>query len=147
MRGRAMAMVAVLVAVLAFAVPALSVTVAEVAREVRCPTCNTPLDVSSSSAAERMKVFIADRIAAGEDKEQIIDALVDEFGRGVLATPPKEGFDLIVWVVPTVLVLLGLMAIPVVTRSWARRRADGPLPDISAEDAARLEEELGRSDG
>ena len=144
MGRRLTAGIAVLLAVLAMAVPALSLTVNEVAREVRCPTCNTPLDVSNSPAADRMKIFIADRIAKGDDKQEIIDALVVEFGRGGLATPPKPGFDLLAWIVPIVLVVGGLAAIPFVTRAWARRRADEPVPEIAPEDAARLDEELRR---
>jgi len=144
MRRPLLAVVAALLAALALAAPAASLTVVEVAREVRCPTCNTPLDVSDSPAAQRMKVFIAERIAEGDDKQQIIDALVDEFGRGVLATPPKEGFDLVAWIVPIVLVLAGLAAIPLVTRAWARRGRDAPAPEIAPEDAARLDEELRR---
>ena len=146
MRRAAAALAVMVIAVLALAAPAMSLTVVEVAREVRCPTCNTPLDVSNSPAAERMKVFIGQRIAAGDDKQEIIDALVGEFGRGVLATPPKEGFDLIAWVVPIVLVLAGLVAIPFVTRAWARRGAQKAPPEISAEDAARLDDELRRRD-
>ena len=146
MGRRLTAGIAVLLAVLAMAVPALSLTVNEVAREVRCPTRNTPLDVSNSPAADRMKIFIADRISKGDDKQEIIDALVVEFGRGVLATPPKSGFDLLAWIVPIVLVVGGLAAIPFVTRAWAQRRADEPVPEIAPEDAARLDEELRRRD-
>jgi cytochrome c-type biogenesis protein CcmH len=146
MRRAALALAVMAVALLGVAAPAMSLTVVEVAREVRCPTCNTPLDVSNSPAAERMKVFIANRIAEGDDKQEIIDALVVEFGRGVLATPPKEGFDLIAWVVPIVLVLAGLIAIPFVTRAWARRGSSTAPPEISPEDAARLDDELRRRD-
>jgi cytochrome c-type biogenesis protein CcmH len=146
MRRAAAALAVMVLAALALAAPAMSLTVVEVAREVRCPTCNTPLDVSNSPAAERMKLFIAQRIQAGDDKQQIIDSLVDEFGRGVLATPPKEGFDLIAWVVPIALVLAGLIAIPFVTRAWARRSAGRAPPEISPEDAARLDDELRRRD-
>lgn len=147
MPRRLAAFVAILLSVLALAAPAMSLTVVEVAREVRCPTCNTPLDVSNSPAAERMKIFIAQRIEAGDGKQEIIDALVVEFGRGVLTTPPKEGFDLVAWIVPIALVVGGLAAIPFVTRSWARRRRDDVAPEISAEDAARLEDELRRDGG
>ncbi|MBM3634067.1 MAG: cytochrome c-type biogenesis protein CcmH [Actinobacteria bacterium] len=146
MARRLTAALAVLLAALAMAVPALSLTVNEVAREVRCPTCNTPLDVSNSPASDRMKIFIADRIAKGDDKQEIIDALVVEFGRGVLATPPKSGFDLVAWIVPIVLVVGGLAAIPFVTRAWARRRSAESAPEITPEDAARLDEELRRRD-
>ncbi len=125
------------------AVPAMGVSSQEIFREVRCPTCNTPLDVSSSAAAEAIKDFIRTRVAKGQSKEQILGALEAEFGREVLATPPKKGFDLVAWLVPIILVLAALCVIPFVTRAWARKRAaDAPLPPISAEDAARLEDEL-----
>ena len=82
MTRRAAWLIPMLLAALAFAAPAMSLTVVEVAREVRCPTCNTPLDVSNSPAADRMKVFIAGRIAEGDDKQQIIDAILP-FGEEV----------------------------------------------------------------
>ena len=82
-------------------------------------------------------------MAKGQSEEQILDALVAEFGREVLATPPKSGFDLVAWLVPILLVVVGLAAIPFVTRAWARRRAgETPAPEISPEDAALLEDEL-----
>lgn len=124
---------------------ALGLTVGEVAREVRCPTCNTPLDVSNAPVAQDMKVYIAERIDAGWDKDRIIDGLVEEFGPQVLATPPKSGFDLIAWIVPALVVAAGLAAIPFITRRWARRpqvEAAAP-PPLSDEDRRRLDEELG----
>ncbi|MSO44401.1 MAG: cytochrome c-type biogenesis protein CcmH [Thermoleophilia bacterium] len=137
-----------LVAVGAPAASAFAVTAIEIQREVRCPTCNTPLDVSNSPAAQAIKDFIAVRVQRGESKEQILDSLVDEFGREVLATPPKSGFDLVVWIVPIVVLIGGLGAIPVVTRSWARRRrTDDPPTEISAEERERLEDELRRHPG
>ena len=123
-------------------------TVGEVAREVRCPTCNTPLDVSNSPAASDMKAYIADRIDEGWDKQRIIDGLVVEFGDGVLATPPKSGFDLIAWLVPGLAVLFGLAAIPFLARALvapagpAAAGAEPPPP--TPEEARRLDDELRR---
>jgi cytochrome c-type biogenesis protein CcmH len=139
---------AALALVLLVTLPALAaaLTVSEVAREVRCPTCNTPLDVSNAPVAQDMKAYIAARIERGESKQQIIDGLVEEFGTGVLATPPKSGFDLIAWLAPALVVALGLAAIPIMTRAWARRRP-GPAPETPApspEEARRLDEELRR---
>jgi cytochrome c-type biogenesis protein CcmH len=142
---RLAAVALILLAVLPAAAQAL--TVNDVAREVRCPTCNTPLDVSNAPVALDMKSYIRERIDEGWTKQEIIDGLVDEFGRGVLATPPKSGFDLVAWVVPGIVVLIGLAAIPVLTRAWARR----PRPDAAAagppptdDEARRLDEELRR---
>ena len=144
--ARRLAAVALLLLV-ALPAAAQALTVNDVAREVRCPTCNTPLDVSNAPVALDMKRYIRERIDEGWTKQEIVDGLVEEFGRGVLATPPKSGFDLVAWIVPGVVVLIGLAAIPVLTRAWARR----PRPDAAAagqpptdEEARRLEEELRR---
>ena len=140
---RALAVALAVFALGGVAAPAFAVTAQQIYRETRCPTCNTPLDVSTSPAAQAIKDFIQVRIAKGQSEEQILAALEAEFGREVLATPPKEGFDLVAWIVPIVLVVGGLCAIPLVTRSWARRRhTDVPAPEISPEDAARLDDEL-----
>ena len=140
--------VAVIALILLAAVPALAsaLTVSEVARELRCPTCNTPLDVSNAPVAQDMKAYIAAHIQQGETKQQIIDGLVGEFGPDVLATPPKSGFDLIAWLAPALVVAAGLAAIPFMTRAWARRaNTAGPQPPApSPEEARRLEEELRR---
>jgi cytochrome c-type biogenesis protein CcmH len=123
----------------------LALTVNEVAREVRCPSCNTPLDTSSAPVALDMKEYIAERIDQGWTKQRIIDGLVAEFGREVLTTPPKSGFDLVAWIVPALAVAAGLAALPFVARAWSRRRGSGPAPaEIAPEDALRLEEELRR---
>lgn len=136
-----------LIALAALPVAALAYTVNDVARQVRCPTCNTPLDVSSAPVALDMKRYIAEKRDAGWTQEEVIDGLVDEFGRGVLATPPKSGFDLIAWIVPALAVALGLAAIPIIARTWSRRTrtAEGPeVPPPSPEEARRLDEELRR---
>jgi cytochrome c-type biogenesis protein CcmH len=119
----------------------------EVAREVRCPTCNTPLDVSSSPAAADMKQYIAERIDRGWDRQRIIDGLVAEFGEGVLATPAKSGFDLVAWLVPGLAVLAGIVAIGILAWTWSRRRAaatPAAPPPPTAEEARRLDDELRR---
>ncbi len=145
MRGAAL--ILALLALVALPAAAGAVTVSEVAREVRCPTCNTPLDVSNSPAASDMKRYIAERIDRGWEKQRIIDGLVAEFGEGVLATPPKSGFDLIAWLVPGLAVLAGIVGIGLLAWTWSRRRpaAAGPdAPPPTAEEARRLEDELRR---
>jgi cytochrome c-type biogenesis protein CcmH len=144
---RGPALILALLALVALPAAAGAVTVSEVAREVRCPTCNTPLDVSNSPAASDMKRYIAERIDRGWEKQRIIDGLVAEFGEGVLATPPKSGFDLIAWLVPGLAVLAGIVGIGLLAWTWSRRRptAAGPdAPPPTAEEARRLEDELRR---
>ena len=141
---RAAAVIALLVLA---CLPALAaaVTVDEVAKEVKCPTCSTPLNVSDAPVAQDMKVFIAQRIDEGDSKQEIIDALVEEFGPSVLAVPPKEGFDLVAWLVPLIAVLAGLALIPLLVGAWRRRReVPAGVGEASTEELQRLEDELRR---
>lgn len=147
-RQRVRGMLAVvLVAALLAPAMGLGLSVNEVARDVRCPTCNTPLDVSNAPIALEMKQYISERIQAGvTDKETIINELEGEFGPEIRTVPPKSGFDLIAWIVPAVVVMLGLAMIPVLTRLWARRgRTRAPtLAPPTADEARRLQDELDR---
>jgi cytochrome c-type biogenesis protein CcmH len=128
-------------------------TLAELEREVICPTCHTTLDLSSSPIADRMRLFISARIAAGDTKSEIKSKLVDQFGEAVLAAPPKKGFNLLVWVLPLVGVALGAVALGFLARRWARAQAPAPADPSSNGRAAldpdlerRVDEELARFD-
>jgi cytochrome c-type biogenesis protein CcmH len=86
---------------------------ADLEAELVCPTCDTTLDQSSAPVALRMKQIIRERIAAGWTEEQIKDELVDQFGPGVLAEPPKSGFDLLAWLLPLGLLVAGALGVGV----------------------------------
>ena len=121
----------------------------DVEDEVMCVECNTALNVSTSTVADQERAFIRRQIALGKDKRQIKAALVAEYGPGVLADPPSSGFDLAAWLVPIVLVLIGITGVVVAARRWRRQpapeaaAAGEPLPE---EDAARLDAELAAYD-
>jgi cytochrome c-type biogenesis protein CcmH len=128
-------------------------TLAELEREVICPACHTTLELSSSPIADRMRLFISARIAAGDTKSEIKSKLVDQFGEAVLAAPPKKGFNLLVWVLPLAGVVLGALVLALLARRWSRTQTPAPAdpssngrapldPDLER----RLDEELARFD-
>ena len=116
----------VLVAIALVLVPAALASEAhptqgELEAELVCPTCKTTLDQSNAPIAQRMKRFIARRIAAGDTKSEIKDKLVAQFGRGVLAAPEKQGFDLVAWVVPLAGLAAGAIVLSLLLWRWTRR--------------------------
>jgi cytochrome c-type biogenesis protein CcmH len=116
--------------------------------ELVCPVCQTTLDQSDAPVAQRMKAYIRRRIAAGDSAQQIQDALVAQFGPGVLATPSKSGFGLLAWLVPILVVLGAAVVIGVLVWAWSRRPPrpppERPLgPDLER----RVDEELARFEG
>jgi cytochrome c-type biogenesis protein CcmH len=121
---------------------------ADLEAEIVCPVCETTLDQSNAPVAERMKLFIRERIAAGDSEQQIKDALVAEFGPGVLATPSKSGFGLLAWLVPLAALVVGAATLAALVRVWSRRRATPPDEEpLDPELERRVDEELARFDG
>ncbi len=136
---------ALLVLVLAAGGPA---SLPDIEDEVMCVECKTALNVSTSAVAEQEREFIRRQIAMGKDKQEVKDALVEQFGPGVLATPEDKGFDLAAYLVPIVLGLLALTALAVAARRFRRRPEEAapaaePLAD---DDARRLDAELAAYD-
>lgn len=125
-------------------------TLVELEAEVICPTCHTTLDQSNAPAARRIETFISRRIAAGDTKSEIKAKLVAQFGPGILAAPPRHGFDLLAWWLPIVGVLVGAAVLAAAAYRWSRVRAPAtvaapPVP-LDPELERRLDEELARFD-
>ena len=120
---------------------------ADLEAELVCPVCETTLDQSNAPVAERMKLFIRQRIAAGDTEQQIKDALVLEFGPGVLATPRKSGFGLLAWLLPLAALGAGAVAIGILVRTWSRRRPPDSSEPLDPDVERKVDEELARFEG
>ena len=123
----------------------------DIENEVMCPTCGVALSQSFSPQAERERDFIRAEIAKGLTKDQIKQALVSEFGPRVLATPQTgdSSFNWTAYLVPIAAFLAAAAALVVGLRRWRARPAGdapAPPPELSPEDAARLERDLSRYD-
>jgi cytochrome c-type biogenesis protein CcmH len=131
--------------------PRASLTAIE--NDVMCTSCRESLAVAQSPQAVEERDFIRGLIAQGLDQRQIERILVAQYGSAVLARPPASGFNLTVYVLPAVIVILGLGILAVVLPRWrraARARLAAPLaagPALSPADSRRLDEELSRFDG
>ena len=126
-------------------------TLGELEGEVMCPTCKTTLDQSSAPIANRIRQFIAARIAAGDTTTEIKRKLVAQFGPAILAEPSKHGFNLLAWVLPFVALGVGAAALGWLVWRWSRGRGRSPAPaggpPIDPELERRLDDELSRFDG
>ena len=144
-------------AALALATPAVASeqrpTLPELEGQLMCPICEgETLAQSSSPAAQRIKVEIQQRIAAGDTRSQIKNRLVAEWGTRILAAPPRHGFDLLAWLLPIVGALGAAAVLGVVAWRWTREREPAAKWTLTArplgpEDERRVDEELRRFDG
>lgn len=118
-----------------------------VAKKLYCPVCpNTPLDVCETKACEDWRAQIRDELSAGWSEKQILDYFVAQYGERVLAEPQRKGFTSLVWMLPVIAVLFGVVIVWQVLRGWRSGRSQAlinpPVPNISPETLARIEEEL-----
>jgi cytochrome c-type biogenesis protein CcmH len=111
--------------------------------EVMCTICGTLLEESQSPQADRERALIRKLIAQGEDKDQIKDALVAQYGTRVLATPSGHGFDLLAWIVPGLAIFLAAAGIAVALRRVRRSPPAAAVPPaLSPEDRRRIDADL-----
>ena len=148
------------VVALALAAPALASerhpTLGELEGQLMCPICaGETLAQSDSPAARRIKAYIQDRIAAGDTRSEIKRELVDQWGKRILAAPPRHGFDLLAWALPLVGLLGGAGVLGLLAWRWTRVREPEPAPQrwslnghpLDPDEERRLDEELARFDG
>jgi cytochrome c-type biogenesis protein CcmH len=148
-------MLLVALAVFAALAPTASATeprasLIEIEKQVMCPVCGTLLQLAESPQAQREKAFIRRLIAEGKTEDQIKDALVAEYGNGVLALPQGSGFSLSAYVVPIVAFIVAVIALAFGVLKWRRAGGDDPRdPEATGprgDDAERLNADLARYD-
>jgi len=143
----ALALLALAAAPAAGATPKTTLHVIE--QQVMCVTCNIPLEVAESPAADDERAYIQTLINRGDTVAQIKHQLVLQYGNSVLDLPPVQGFNIVFYVLPIAGGLAALALLAVLLPRW-RRRNPPPTPPggptLNPADAARLEADLANYD-
>lgn len=108
---------------LVLAVPVLAVTEEEITSNLNCPEgggCTMLVIDCPMDSANEMKETVRGMVAQGMSESKIYKELEAKYGREVFATPPKEGFDWIVWLA----LPAGLIVGAVVVYKISRKRMD-----------------------
>jgi cytochrome c-type biogenesis protein CcmH len=111
--------------------------------QLMCPTCHQVLAYSQSSIADNIRNHLHAWCGQGWTSGQVKNRLIAQFGKEILASPPKQGFDLLAWVVPAAVLAAGVALATVLTLRWRGRRGPPPPPAaIDAAVAARIDADL-----
>jgi cytochrome c-type biogenesis protein CcmH len=122
-----------------------------IAKELYCPVCeNTPLDVCPTEACRQWRELIRQQLSDGWTEDQIKQYFVENYGARVLAEPPRQGLNWLVYLLPPVFILAGAFILFRSLREWTRPKtasagsggARGEESHPKDEYVARLEEEL-----
>ncbi len=113
--------------------------------------CNHPGGTFSGpcETARGMQKDLDAHVNRNESDDQILQAMVEQYGPTVLVEPPKKGFDLLAWIMPIAVPLIALVLVWEVVRRWRHKATLAPAggPQVSAEFLARAQREGGREPG
>ena len=91
--------------------------------------------VGCSTSAAMLKE-LNQSLSRGDSEDAITQMFVQEFGTKVYAEPPKSGFSLVAWILPSVYLFVGAGVVVFVIVRWRKRpaqQAAGGSPGISPE--------------
>ncbi len=121
-------------------------------RSLICPVCPAEtIDQAQVQLAKQMRALVREKLAEGWTREQILDLFVESYGEHVLASPPKSGFNLLVWVVPPVGAAGALVLLASVVVAMRRTGGGGPTTAVRASEGelepylSIVDQELGLS--
>lgn len=92
-----------------------------IASQLQCPVCNgeSVADAPTPIAAE-MRSVILEKVREGWSDTQILGYFHTRYGDTILESPPFNGFTLIIWFGPLLVLLIGAFAVWTAGREWAR---------------------------
>lgn len=97
----------------------------DVASQLKCPVCqNESVADSSASIALQMRQVVREQLQEGKSEQQVLSYFAAHYGNSILLTPPQQGFNLLAWLMPVILLLLGMGLVGFVVRDW--RAQAGP---------------------
>ena len=78
-------------------------------------------------------------LASGGSETAVTQMFVQEFGTKVYAEPPKSGFSLVAWALPSIYLMLGTLLVIFVISRWRKHAME---PVAGAGNAVTIPEEL-----
>lgn len=117
--------------------PVLEARARDLSRELRCMVCqNQSIDDSEASLAKDLRLLVRERLTQGDSDQQVLDFLVARYGVFVLLKPPVEYHTLLLWGLPPVALVAGMIALFMVARR--RRSVSVEPPALSGEEQRKL---------
>ena len=113
-----------------------------ISHKLRCPTCQA-MSVKESEAglSNNMKAMIREMLVAGKGEPEILEFFVQRYGEWILREPPKTGFNLLLWTLPGILLVIALIGVI----WWVKAKSaviDPSTKALSSEEQAEIDKAL-----
>src|ERR1019366_5779271 len=80
------------------------------------PGLSEPIDDSAAPLARDLRLLVRERLTAGDSDQQVLNFLVARYGEFVLLKPRFELHNLLLWGLPPVALVAGMIALFVTAR-------------------------------
>ncbi|MBM3606801.1 MAG: cytochrome c-type biogenesis protein CcmH [Alphaproteobacteria bacterium] len=111
----------------------------QISQQLRCPVCQGEnIDESNAAISRDLRLYVRERLVAGDSNAEVLDNVVDRYGEFVLFDPRPTGSNLILWLAGPLMALIGALL------AWrflrARNVAAPEVAGLDAEEQKRLDE-------
>ncbi len=90
--------------------PALEARAREISKLLRCPVCQGEnIDESNAPISRDLRLYLRERLVAGDSDQQTLEAITDRFGEFVLFQPPARGWNWLLWLAGPIMAALALL--------------------------------------
>ena len=94
-----------------------------IATELRCVVCqNLSVADSPSEMAQQMRAIVREQLQAGKSPDEIKAFFVSKYGEWVLLKPKTTGFSALLWILPYVVLVLGVSIALWFVRVWVIKK-------------------------
>lgn len=98
---------------------ALDVHTTRLAVQLRCAVCQgISIQESPSALAREMRELVKEQLRAGRTDAEVKAYFVSKYGEWILLAPKAQGFNLLLYLAPFVLLVGGFVGIAIVVRRW-----------------------------
>ena len=93
--------------------------VQEVGAQLKCPICQGESVADSPSLlAQQMRQVIREQLQDGRSEQEVVQYFENHYGEQIVWSPPWQGFALLAWLGPIVLVFGGAVLLFFTLRGW-----------------------------
>lgn len=108
---------------------ALDAQTTAIASQLRCPVCQgLSIQDSPADLAKQMRAIARQQLAEGRSPEDVRRYFIARYGEWILMAPPTHGFSGLVYLVPLLLLAIGVAVLVVALRRWTAP-AVGSVPE------------------
>ena len=123
--------------------PILEERARELSAKLRCLVCqNQSIDDSDAPLAKDLRVLVRQKLVEGNSNLEVLEFVVSKYGEFVLLQPRFAIHTLMLWILPPIILLIGLLTIIFVFRQNRLSSHTNNLENLSEEESQKLQQIL-----